>query len=397
MTDINLLHDRGIGEEKKEDEEKERQKSHVVVELTNPNKERVSESTEKPGTGFWAFLKDLFLGLRRPKPETPGTGRILHEERHAPPERPKPPVKPEKKIEEKYVKAAKNEAALEDVFAPAPSPEPEPKIPPSAASADQKAAEARQIPEGSFDGAVNVPPVIPPTPPRTGPKASKRSAGRPAPTTPSETSPQPSTGNINTFLGVNLVPEEMMASVSKQGRFVTLIFVAFISAIIVGLVYVGLSIYQSNIVTQTQTKQEEISDLDRQIQLLNEKKRAAIAFQSIIQQATTLLDTHIYWTKFFTGLEKYTVKTVAIRGMSADQAGHMTLTLSGADYRSVAQQLIAFEAADDFVQDVTINAATMASGTEGSGATVDFSATITLTSGVFYRDSTGGPVFSREE
>ena len=397
MTDINLLHDRGLDEEKKEAEEKERQKSRVVVELTNPNKKHVPESTEKPGTGFWAFLKDVFLGLRRQKPETPGTGRILHEERHAPQEPVKPPKQPKKKIEEKYARPPKAEAALEDIFAAPKKPEPDSMRPEETTPSAQNISSGEQIPKDIFRGEVKVPPTIPPGKAPAGAKTKSASPGPGELTKPAGVDTQPPSDNINTFLGVNLVPEEMMASVSKQGRFVTLGFIAVISAIIVGLVYVGLSIYQSNIVTETQAKKDQIIELDRQIKLLNEKKRAAIAFQSVVQQAISLLDTHIYWTKFFSGLEKYTVKTVAIRGMSADQAGHMTLTLSALDYRSVAQQLIAFEAADDFVEQVTINAATAASETEGSSAAVDFSATMTLTPGVFYRDSTGGPVFAREE
>lgn len=396
MTDINLLHDRGLGEEKKEAEEKERQKSRVVVELTNPNKEHVAESTEKPGTGFWAFLKDLFLGLRRPKPEVPGSGRILHEERHAPQEPPKAPIKPKKKIEEKYAKTTAPEKELEDVFAPVAKSDAEQTVPPTASSGEQRTAQTPKIPDDTFGGVVNVPPNIPP---KRAPQDQK--TAKPSPRSelskPTETNPEASSDDISTFLGVNLVPEEMMSSVSKQSRFVALGFIAIISAIIVGLVYVGLSIYQSNIVTQTQTKQQEIADLDRQILQLNAKKRSATAFHSVLQQALTLLDTHIYWTKFFGGLEKYTVQTVAIRSVSADQAGHMTLTLAANSYRSLAQQLIAFEAADDFVQTVTISTGTAAAGKEGLADTVEFSATINLVPGVFYRDSTGGPLFIREE
>ncbi|MFH1171709.1 MAG: hypothetical protein V1778_04180 [bacterium] len=395
MTDINLLHDRGFGDERKDQEEKEKEKSRIVVELTNPSKETHVETTEKPGSGFWSFLKELFTGRRQKAEEKPGTVRILHEQREKPEPAQEPPQK-KKRMEEHYAPNAQNESGLEDVFAPPLAPQQ-----PSAQPRErERPASPPRIPSpnlqgGSFSGTVNLPPQPAATPPKTAPQGQQ--SATPPQGAPQEKKQEPSPEDASTFLGVNLVPEEMMSSVSRQNRAIALAFIAAMSMLVVGLAYIGLSIYNSRIVMETEAQKQEMAIVDRQIQKLTVQKRDAEQFHSVTEQALSLLDTHIYWTKFFSGLEKYTLQTVSVRSASADQSGHLTLTLSGKDYRSLAQQLLAFEAATDFVKSVSITAGESAQGKEGEGQGVNFSATITLMPNVFYRDSTGGPTYTLNE
>lgn len=367
MTDINLLHDREAGDEAKEAAEKKKQQSKIV-ELTNPPKEPQQDATSKPG-GVMSFFKSLFGGSHR-SADTDVRPKILHQERVSPPVEPKerfaPPQSPEP-------------AGVEDIFAapavlpPAPKPPLQRRVPPPPA------------PE----------PAVPKTPPirPTGPVTAMDAAPPPAPQPPLDDQKVTATeaGGGSGFLGVNLVPEEMLSGSGKQNRLAILGLIALMTAVVVGLFYVGLSIFQSRIVSETEEKLQEIAEFDRQIQALTADKRAAIDFYANTQQVVGLLDSHIYWTNLLKAVETHTVQSVVIRSLSADQAGHLTLSMTGRDYRSVAQQLLAFEAADDLVQTVSITAASTASKGDETGGSVDFSATITLTPGVLNRTSVGIP------
>jgi Tfp pilus assembly protein PilN len=393
MTDINLLHDRELGEEKKEEKEKTEHASKLVVQLTNPKKEPTSETTEKPGGGFWSFLKNLIFGLKRKGSDDLRGARILHEERTKPPEKAQPLPKKPRKIEERYEQPKKAEPQLEDIFAPPPQKEPEPKAaasppPPSAAKPAQPDYRG-----GAYGGAVNLPQAPSPTPPAPQPTEQPKKKGEAKKPLPTKAEPPQDT--ISSFLGVNLVPEEMMSSVSRQNRFVVLSLIVLMAAAVVGIAYIGLSFFQSRIVNETEQKLQSIAVLDRRIRELNEKKNNAKEFSDAMQQTVTLLDSHIYWNAFFTGLETYTSTRVAVKSVSADQAGHATISMSGQDYRSVAQQLIAFSRASDFIQRVTINSASRAESEEGSS--VDFTADVQLAPTVLYRDSAGGPNYSPEK
>lgn len=193
-------------------------------------------------------------------------------------------------------------------------------------------------------------------------------------------------------LGVNLMTEEMLVGITQQNKLALLGLVALGSVVVVALLYFGLTLFQQRIVDQISEKEKRISAIDTELTPLAPKKQAAAAFQKNINNIIVLLNTHLYWTKFFSGLEKYTLPNVVFAGMNADQSGRLTLGAHTTDFASVARQLLAFEAADDFVKDVTITSATLSEATGGS--VVSFSVTISLVEDVFFRDASGGPRYT---
>lgn len=311
----------------------------------------------------------------------PGKVRIIHEELH-PAEPEKPKKRGKKAPREEFAPA---EQGLDDVFAEAPEMQYEKQrieTPPKAlqetapmqAAPSIPSADARLTPESPniSSGASGVPPL----PPLSG-------SG--------DTNPEQREQSLESSLGVNLIPEDMLASTGKQNRIVALGFFSIFSALTVALFFVILSIFQQRITSQIERNQELILQRDQQIAQLASEKKNVIDFHRRALDVVERLDEHIYWTKFLSGLEKYTVDTVSVRSVSADKAGRVSLSMRAKDFRSVARQLIAFEEADDFVSTVSITAATSAES--GGIPSVDFSASITLVDSVLYRDSSGGPEF----
>ena len=102
-----------------------------------------------------------------------------------------------------------------------------------------------------------------------------------------------------------------------------------------------------------------------------------------------LLDDHIYWSKFFDELEKYTLDKVYYTDFNADTGGELLLPAVAQGvtvaerYQTIAEQLTAFEQADDFVKTVTIENVALET-TEGQGITgASFDIKLTLKDDVF--------------
>ncbi len=327
MPDINLTHDTGLGEQSREEQEKQKHKTDRRPTLTTPGREQKTTEPKPAGVslaqrlgGFWNALKAL---LPRPSPQA--KGRILHEER---------------------VLQVPQPASRQPFAAPMKPLPPKPAAPSA--------------------------PTIAPPPPRPPQR----------PGTPQNAVPSPKES-----VDVNLVPEEFMTNLDSQNRLLLLGLVGILTLLLVGVVYLALSVFQTKMKNEAQANLVRIEEVDRELARLNTVKRSAATLHAATLQAQQLLSTHIYWTRFFAGLEKYTVDTVFYRGLSADRSGRLTLVASSRDFRSVARQLLAFRNASDFVREVSITSAAVHES--GGTAYVDFTASITLTDDVFYRDAEG--------
>ncbi|MDD3101590.1 MAG: hypothetical protein PHE59_00355 [Patescibacteria group bacterium] len=91
-----------------------------------------------------------------------------------------------------------------------------------------------------------------------------------------------------------------------------------------------------------------------------------------------ILANHVYWTRFFSLLETYTIPDVYFGDFSADTSGAVHLSATAKDLISVARQIIVFNNATDFIKNAQ---ATNISRTP-SGI-VTFSVDLILVDGVF--------------
>src|SRR5690606_19870515 len=131
-----------------------------------------------------------------------------------------------------------------------------------------------------------------------------------------DTNPEQREQSLESSLGVNLIPEDMLASAGKQNRLMALGFFSLFSALAVALFFVILSIFQQRITSQIERNQELILQRDQQLSQLAAEKKNVIDFHRRALDVVERLDEHIYWTKFLSGLEKYTVDTVSVRSVS---------------------------------------------------------------------------------
>ena len=160
--------------------------------------------------------------------------------------------------------------------------------------------------------------------------------------------------------------------------------VIFICILLVALVYLGITWYQLRITQQIKEIEIEIAEVNKQISQLETKKTAALDLQNRLNLIRQLLDRHVYWTKFFDLLEKYTISDVYYTNFSMVGNDRLSISAIGKDYNSVAQQLVAFQNAADFVKNVRIDSASAEIDTAGGNYIgVSFSVYLEFVPGIF--------------
>ena len=141
------------------------------------------------------------------------------------------------------------------------------------------------------------------------------------------------------------------------------------AVLLVALVGVGLFFYQRSLENKVQRVDDE----------LQQAKHAAREYESVdlqdalvLRQRTSdvrmLLSQHVYWDAFFKKLEAVTLPSVAYASMSVDISGTVTLSATARSYNDVGDQLLTYQRATDFITDVTISTATLATPTTTGAA-----------------------------
>jgi len=116
-----------------------------------------------------------------------------------------------------------------------------------------------------------------------------------------------------------------------------------------------------------------------QVQSLMKTREEMVKTENKVVRAKNILDHHIYWTKFFALLEKYTINNVSYDNFRADTSGTITLSGSTKDLVSMARQMIAWQNAPDFIKSTNYpNVNLVPDG-------VHFSLNLELVDDVFYK------------
>jgi len=137
----------------------------------------------------------------------------------------------------------------------------------------------------------------------------------------------------------------------------------FITGIIIILsvsliIYLVLSLYQQKEISQSLLYRSEINSIESKIKALLPKRSEVKRLQEKSTHVDTLLENHIYWTKIFYYLERYTLPEVSWGDFSADTSGTLHLYGTAKDIPTVIKQLLVFSQANDFIKKVEISGVT---------------------------------------
>lgn len=156
---------------------------------------------------------------------------------------------------------------------------------------------------------------------------------------------------------MNLLPEEFVSSFDPRKGLTTLVLVAIATALVVGITDVALLLWKETQVRKAEEKKLETDLLVAQItnKSVREEQLQAVKFRESNIVLKSLLDRHLYWTKFLGELEKYTLSTVNYLGINLDSPEELSLSGDAPNLETVVAQLEVFEHADSFISTASIN------------------------------------------
>ncbi len=188
--------------------------------------------------------------------------------------------------------------------------------------------------------------------------------------------------------GVDLIPTAV--KIKSWSQIKNLLIISFVlSVVIVALFYIGLMWKERKIVHEKQLAIQSISDLEEEILSFQAKNQEINDLANDIKTINAILNQHIYWSNFFTLLERHTAQEVYYQGLTAGNNGALTLHAIGPNFDAVARQLKAFQSpeAKELAISVSVTTASLVEAGDGEEPVVSFDINFILNPNLFYYDN----------
>ena len=128
---------------------------------------------------------------------------------------------------------------------------------------------------------------------------------------------------------------------------------------------------------QAQDYTQQIHTVEIQVQPLLALSNKITKLEEKASGVNEILSNHIYWTKFFGLLEKYTMRNIYFGNFAADTSGEIHLSGTAKNLIILAHQIALFQNAPDFIKGVKLSNV----GINPTG--ISFSVDLKLVKGVF--------------
>jgi len=176
---------------------------------------------------------------------------------------------------------------------------------------------------------------------------------------------------------VNLLPEG--ANLLPNKKLTTyFILAALLGIFILAVVYFGLIFYGRTVAQQNQEIDEQLQLVESSLKKYQDKEKEAATLSYSIEAVQAVLERHIYWSKFFSQLEKVTLADVYYQSVGIADNGLVNLSGSADSFTTVARQYLVFQENSDIFPEFVI------SSISGSEEVVNFNVALTLAPSVYY-------------
>ncbi len=160
----------------------------------------------------------------------------------------------------------------------------------------------------------------------------------------------------NNDMEISLMPEKAIIIPRIIHSRNLLLIAAFIIVInIFTISWLYLDWHFEKIGNEVDRIEREMQSIEAQSMSFLSARDEIIALEDNASRTENILNDHIYWTKFFSLLEKYTTADVFFGDFSADTSGIIRLDSLCRDLISVARQFVVFSQAPDFVKEVDVS------------------------------------------
>lgn len=144
------------------------------------------------------------------------------------------------------------------------------------------------------------------------------------------------------ILEVNLIKDEVRIGFDWNKNISVLLLVLFIAGILIGEIYYGLDWWEKQESLRSQSLATDVAKVNSEINQIKTGSDAALVFKDKSNELGRLLNEHIYWSNFFSWLEKKTLSSVTYSDFSGDAKGVYTLNAKASNYAEVSWQVKAF-------------------------------------------------------
>ncbi len=120
----------------------------------------------------------------------------------------------------------------------------------------------------------------------------------------------------------------------------------------IGLVYVGLLIWEKERMDNNQASVLNTAVIDAEIERSEKEMDEVRAFNEKLKTVSSLLDNHVYWSNLFTFFEENTLKEVYFEKFNGDLTGKFSIPSVARNLESISYQLDVLKASDK-VKDVS--------------------------------------------
>lgn len=174
-------------------------------------------------------------------------------------------------------------------------------------------------------------------------------------------------------LEISLMPEKIVITpklIKKK------IFILIRTVIICGLVVFGLflmlnKIYQNKL-KKAEFLRQEIKKADTAISDYSDMVFTVKNLEDRTAKIKKLLDNHIYFSKFFSALERYTLPEIYYLDLSLDTSGKVVLPAMAKDLSSLLKQMTIFQNAPDFIKEIKFSGFNIIQGTKDKQGGLSF-------------------------
>lgn len=155
--------------------------------------------------------------------------------------------------------------------------------------------------------------------------------------------------DINLLKGHKMPQGMQPAMTIPHGTGKAILIVLLILVVLELGLYGVLQVKKNNVESEIVQKEEEISQLKSAIDSQADEINEAIAGQFTVATFSTLLESHIYWTKVLEEIGKVTLKTVSFKSLQAGSGeAEFLVTGSATNFSEVGKFLLGFETSKNF-------------------------------------------------
>lgn len=190
------------------------------------------------------------------------------------------------------------------------------------------------------------------------------------------------------ILDVNLIKDEVKVAFDWNKNLLILLLVLILAGLFIAEIYFGLDWWEKQEIEKSQILNEQVLDIGRELNQLKGQNGEVLVFKEKSALAGQLMSSHVYWSNFFSWLEKNTLSSVAYRSFSGGLNGKYSLAATAGDFADVSWQAKAF-LKDPLVKKVDISSASFSGNQEEigqlKGTKVDFNLNLEISPDIFIK------------